>query len=179
MTLSANSYGSVAEVVAYVRHLLTNQATTFSPSTRPTLAEVERFIDRRSARINAVLARNGYAVPVATPQAAVDALAEIAVMGACADCELTMRQSGTRPEGENDREYEFEQRYQQGLAWVGGPDFAALGAPQDGPSSPIAGLAFGGTTRTGQRLRPVFGRTSFGNNPTAESPTKEPGYTEE
>lgn len=178
MALSASSYGSVTEVLAYVRHLLTDGAQTFSVSTRPTLAEVERFLDRRSARINAVLARAGYRWPVTTPQTAVDVLADIAVKGAAGDAELTMRHSGMRPDGENDREYEFLKEFNEGLLWIGGPEFAALGAPQDNPSSAIAGAKFGGATRGGQALRPVFGRTSFGNSPTDESPSREPDYTE-
>jgi hypothetical protein len=178
MAIRTDSYGSVDEVLAYVRHLLTGGAGTFTAATRPTLAEVERFIDRRSARMNAVLAANGYTVPVTAPGAATLALAEIASQGAAGDCELTMRNSGVRPEGENDREYEFLRAYEQGLAWIGGPEFAALGAAQARPSSAIAGIAFGGKTRTGQPLRPVFGRTSFNQDPTAESPSREPGYTE-
>lgn len=178
MAISANSYGTVAEVLAYVRHLLTDGATTFSVSTRPTLEEVERFIDRRSARINAVLARAGYRVPVGSPQTAIDVLADIAVKGAAGDAELTMRHSGMRAEGENDREYEFLKEFQEGLAWIAGPDFAALGAPQDNPSSSIAGAKFGGMTRGGQALRPVFGRTSFRNDPTDESPSREADYTD-
>jgi len=174
LAISADSYGSVAEVLAYTRHLITGGDATYTPLTRPTLAEVERFIDRRSAKINGVLAANGYAVPVTGPAAAIAMLAEIAVMGAAGDCELTQRHSGSRPEGESDREYEFLQAYDRGLAALAGPEFAALGAAQARPSSAIAGLSFGGRTAGGGALRPVFGRTSFGNDPTVESPTTEP-----
>lgn len=179
MAISASSYGSTDEVLTYVRHLMGSNEVTFAAATRPKLEEVERFIDRRSARLNAILAGAGYTVPIATPQTAVDILAEIVVKGAVADCELTLRQSGVRPEGENDREYEFERAYAEGLTFVASADFAALGSPQNAPSSAIAGISVGGTTRTGQRLKPIFGRTTFGNDPTRESGNKEPGYTEE
>lgn len=177
MAVASTSYGTVSEVLAYVRHLLTD-GVTFTVASRPTLSEVERFIDRRSARINAVLAQAGYTIPVTTPQAAVDILADIAVKGAAGDAELTMRGSGTRPEGEHDREYEFLKEYNEGLAWIGGAAFAALGSPQSRPSSAIAGAKFGGATRGGQALRPVFGRTAIGNDPAVESPSREADYTD-
>ena len=62
MGIGTNSYGSVAEVAA-----LTTRYTasgSYSTATRPTLAQVEKFIDRVSAHLNVFLAEAGFAIPV-------------------------------------------------------------------------------------------------------------------
>lgn len=180
MAIAASSYGSVAEVLAYTRHLLTGGNPTFTADTRPSLSEVERFIDRRSAMLNACLAEYGYTVPVMTPQAAIDILAYYATQGAAADAEMTVRAAGSSESGGEDRrERLFLKEFDRACQFIASAAFASLGAPQARPSSAIAGIAFGGRTRGGQPLRPVFGRTAFGQNPTAESPTAEPDYTDE
>ena len=45
MTLRLDSYASVAEVTAFTRHLLDGQSA-FNSTTRPTVTELEKFIDR-------------------------------------------------------------------------------------------------------------------------------------
>lgn len=63
MALNDNSYGSIAEVMPFARHLLDGE-TTFSVLTIPTLAEVEATIDRVSGILNTALANVGFSVPV-------------------------------------------------------------------------------------------------------------------
>lgn len=68
MTIGANSYGSVAEVEA-----LTGRYTfegSYDNSTRPTLTQVEKFIDRVSALLNLLLAEAGYSIPITQADAA-------------------------------------------------------------------------------------------------------------
>lgn len=60
MAIRADSYGTVDEVVAFTRHLLDGNST-FVTTTRPTLANVEKFIDRASACINIALYSEGFA----------------------------------------------------------------------------------------------------------------------
>jgi hypothetical protein len=178
MTLSASAYGTVAQVAAYVRHLTTNG--TFDAASRPTAAQVEQFIEQRSAILNGCLAEAGYTVPVgASYTQARTVLAYYAVQGAAADCELTQRSSGTEDDKDNPRWRVFLKEFEKGCPFIASGAFAALGAPATGGSPAIAGLWVGGRTRGGQKLRPVFGRTSFQNDPTIESPTVEPDYTEE
>lgn len=62
MAIGANSYGSVEEVAALVQRYTNNGA--FEGSTRPTEAQVEKFIDRVSAIVNTLLAEQGFAIPV-------------------------------------------------------------------------------------------------------------------
>ena len=63
MSIRGDSYGSVAEVLAYTRHLLDDESS-FNTTTRPTLTEVEKFIDRASGALNVALRGCGLTVPI-------------------------------------------------------------------------------------------------------------------
>ena len=60
MTIRGDSFSSTTEVTAYTRHLLDGQSA-FNSTTRPTLTELEKFIDRASSHINVALAKEGFA----------------------------------------------------------------------------------------------------------------------
>ena len=62
MAVATNSYGSASEVAALVR-LYTN-AGSFDSTTHPTETQVEKFIDRISALLNALLAEAGFSIPI-------------------------------------------------------------------------------------------------------------------
>jgi len=64
MAISANSYSSVDAVLAMTRHMLDGGAPTFDEATRPTLSEVESFIDEVSADLNDAIASCGFTVPI-------------------------------------------------------------------------------------------------------------------
>lgn len=179
MALADYAYGSVAGVVAYVRHLA-NASGTFDATTTPTLTEVEAFINQRSARLNACLAEAGYAVPIPAGATMARAILDYYVCnGAAADCELTQRSAGDS-DTENDRERMFLKIWEGACAFVGSAAFASLpGVGQPNPSPGVSGLYVGGRTSSGQRLRPVFTRTTAGNSPTAESGPAEPEWTDE
>lgn len=72
MSLSANSYGTVADVAEQVGRY-TNSGQ-FDADTRPKLTQVENDINRVSAIANVLLAENGFATPVsaAQPKLAID-----------------------------------------------------------------------------------------------------------
>lgn len=177
MALDSNSYGTVAGTAAYVKHL-TNATGTFDTTTAPTLTEVEAFIDQASDVLNGYLARNRYVIPV-THADAIKVLARFANLGAAGMCELSLR-SGGMTEDENNRQNAFLKLFKEAEAYIASGALAALGAgvQSTGVPPPLAGLRFGGQTRTGQALKPIFTRTGFGNDPTAENPGSEPGYTE-
>lgn len=59
MAIRADSYSTVDEVVAFTRHLLDGNLS-FNTTTRPTLANVEKFIDRASACVNIALYKEGF-----------------------------------------------------------------------------------------------------------------------
>ncbi len=59
MSLRADSYSSTGEVKAFTRHLLAGQSN-FNSTTRPTLTDLEHFIDRVSGVLNVSLAQSGF-----------------------------------------------------------------------------------------------------------------------
>ena len=63
MAPSANSYGTLDEVVAEARHLMGGEVT-FSSSTTPTRVEVEAIMDRISGVLNMALAAKGFSIPI-------------------------------------------------------------------------------------------------------------------
>jgi hypothetical protein len=93
MALRADSYGSVAEVVAYTRHLLSNGVSFDNELSRPSLTEVETFIDRASGSLNVALNGVGLTTPVTNSTAKL-ACADWVVNQAAAYVELTQRGAG-------------------------------------------------------------------------------------
>lgn len=148
-------------------------------ATAPTLTEVTRFLDQCSDTLNGWLAASGYVIPVIQADAA-DVLGRYAEVGAAGHAELSQRAGGYDAEDENKRENKFLDMFETALAYIQSGALAALGAAvvSNGGPPALAGLRVGGQTATGQALRPMFRRTSFGWNPTAETGTKEPGYSE-
>ncbi len=63
MTLNPNSYGSVAEVTALTRLYLRGQSA-YNSTTRPTLTDVEAFINRASGVMNLALSEYGFQTPI-------------------------------------------------------------------------------------------------------------------
>jgi len=59
MAIRVDSFGSVAEVVSFTRHLLDGQ-TTYNSTTKPTVTDVEKIIDRASGSLNTALAEIGF-----------------------------------------------------------------------------------------------------------------------
>jgi len=59
MTLRADSFSSLAEVTAFTRHLLNGQSA-YNSTTRPTLTEVEKIVDRASGVMNVALQIGGF-----------------------------------------------------------------------------------------------------------------------
>lgn len=62
MPLDPNTYGTVARVETYIGDLVNGRI--FTTETVPTLAQIETLLDDAAARLNAVLKRYGYNVPV-------------------------------------------------------------------------------------------------------------------
>lgn len=61
-------YGSLDEVYPFARHVL-NGELSFNSTTRPTQTEVQKFMDRASAKLNLVLAGEGFTVPFTSTSA--------------------------------------------------------------------------------------------------------------
>ena len=59
MAIRADSFSSTSEVTAYTRHLLDGQSS-FNSTTRPTVTEMEKFIDRASGILNVAISNEGF-----------------------------------------------------------------------------------------------------------------------
>ena len=72
MPIDSHSYSSVAAVAALAP--LYTDAGVFTATTRPTLTQVERFIDQVSGAVNVLLAAQGFEIPItqADAKAAID-----------------------------------------------------------------------------------------------------------
>jgi hypothetical protein len=173
VALDASSYGSVVGVTRYVKRLTVNGA--FTATSSPSVADVEAFLDEQSAVLNGWLARAGYSVPVTNATGA-RVLARYANIGAAGLVELTQAASGYGAEGEDTRENRFLAEFKAAEAYINSGALAGLGVPQTTAGLGLAGLSVGGRTSGGERLRPIFTRTGFGNTPTAERGSKEPDY---
>ena len=94
MAIRADSYGSRDEVTAYIRHLLDGQ-TSLNHLTRPTITEVEKFIDRASGILNMSFRNAGFAPSAITANSTAKLLADDWVVNrAAAMAELTQRGTG-------------------------------------------------------------------------------------
>ncbi len=170
-----SDYGTVAGVEKYVQHLTRNAA--FDTTTKPTVAQVTEMLDESCAILNGWLAEAGDVVPV-TATRAVSALSRYANLGAAGLAELAQRSAGYSETDQNRRENKFLAEFAKAEAFIASGALGGLGAGTTDEPPALSGFRFGGVTVGGQRLRPIFRRTSFGNNPTAESPpTREPDYS--
>lgn len=159
MSVGANSYGAAADVAALtVRFTSSGSYTT---GTRPTLAQVEAWIDRVSAMLNIVLAEQGFAIPV-TQGDCVDML-ELFVTTEVADLCNYANSAGR---------FFSDQKYTTGplrAIQKEAADFIvehAEGFDQLGTTRTRAGLNGLATRETddnGDVIPPMFSRKQFGN----------------
>lgn len=168
-----SDYGSAAGVAKYVRHM--TAAGSFATTTKPTLVEVTEMLDESCAILNGWLAEAGYVVPVVTARAAA-ALSRYANLGAAGLAELSQRSAGYSETDQNRRENKFLAEFAKAEAFIASGALGGLGAPVVDTPPALSGFSAGGLTVGGQRLKPIFRRTSFGNDPTAESGNDEPDY---
>ena len=92
MALRADSYGSVAEVLTFTKHLMDGQSS-FNSTTRPTLTEVEKIIDRASGSVNIALNNEGFTTPVTNTTAKL-LLDDWVISQSVMQIELTKRGAG-------------------------------------------------------------------------------------
>ena len=160
MALNANSYGSVAEVQALTgRYLISGAYTT---ATRPTLAQVEKFIDNASATLNVMLAGVGFAIPITDTDAAA-ACGQIVVEVAVDLCHA----ANSTGRFYTDRALErgvspMRVLRQEMMQWV--EDNAAglelIGAART--YSALSGIAYRDTDESGNETFPIRQRSEFG-----------------
>jgi hypothetical protein len=150
MAIRSDSYSSTAEIKAMTRHLLDGQ-TAFNSTTRPTAAEVEKYIDRASGVLNLALSGGGFQpANVYTNSTAKLACDDFVTTKAATYAELTHRGTGYSDE-EGSRTAAFGSLYKSAVEFVTANSlgFVRLGVSQTYRMSD--GLAFTGLQR--QSLR--------------------------
>ena len=152
MAIRGDSYGSTAEVQALTPYLLDGESA-FNSTTRPTLSQVEKFIDRASAAVNVSLRGSGMSDSSLRDNSTAKLVADDwAVTEAAQFVELTQRAQGFGEEGSQfaslnglqDRAKEFVQEHM--LA------FKRMGVTVTDRSS--QGVTFTGLTAQKDRLDP-------------------------
>ena len=153
MTIRGDSYGSAAEVVAFTRYLLAGQST-FNSTTRPTVTEVEKFIDRASGVLNVAISRVGFAPAQVRANSTARLECDDWVIARTAEyVELTQRGQGFGDE-ENQRYVSFRNMHKAAadFAKVSALGWQRLGVVRTSPLG--EGLKFTGEDASDQRADP-------------------------
>lgn len=168
-------YGSVEGTAKYIRHLAKNG--TFDSTSKPSVTDLAAMLDESCAVLNGWLSQYNYTVPVTAERAAA-ALSRYANLGAAGLAELAQRSAGYSETDQNRRENKFLSEFNRAEKFIASGALNGLGVAPSTTPTPLAGFSVGGVTSGGLRLRPMFRRTSFGNQPDVESPSgREPDYT--
>jgi len=164
MSIGANSYGTSADVAALTGRF--TDAGMYRSTTTPSLAMVEKWIDRISATINILLAEQGFAVPVT--QADCVSMLENFVVTQVADLCNYANSAGrffsekglkTGPWAAIQKEAaDFIAEHAEGLAQIGATR----------TKGGLTAMAFCDTDDSGTEIEPMFSRKQFGNRPLGE-----------
>ena len=158
MAIRADSYSSTSEVKAFTRHLLDGQSTWNSTS-RPTLTDMEKFIDRASGVLNSALASAG--LPPANVRANTTAKlsADDWVTARASEYAELSRRGAGYSDGEGSRTAAFRNLYKSAEEFVAANSlgFIRLGVTQTTKLS--SGLVF--TAQDAQADRPDRSDTSL------------------
>jgi len=160
MAISANSYGTTAGVGALTP--LHTSGGAFGIATRPTLSQVESFIDQVSAIMNTVLAQYGFDVPVS--QADAKLALDMFCNAECASIVEGVNGSGRfgpTTKNPNSRRYILITEDVQKFVEANAIGLQRLGAARD--YSLTAGLDARTFDERGNDIHPIFQRNAFGN----------------
>jgi len=181
MAIRSDSYSSIDEIAAYTTHLMDGSAD-FDANTRPSRAQVEKFIDRASGILNVVLRGSGLSVPV-TNSTAVLACDEWVTNQATAYVELAQRGAGFDG-SENTRPGSFLKLNEKAADFAAMmiPGFIKLGVTQSEKASD--GLQFTGLDVREDRSdpddtslrQPVFERGKWEDTTTSEFTSSNEDY---
>ena len=172
MAIRSDSYSSVDEVTAFVRHLLDGEPD-FTVDTRPTLTEVEKFIDRASASLNVALAQGGFTPSAIYANAVTKLACDDWVTARVAEyVEMTQRGTGYS-DAEGNRHTAFRNMAKSANQFVkdNSLGFVNIGVAQSTKAS--AGLSYTGLDAQAERSdpsdtsleQPKFTRGQWDNNP--------------
>lgn len=119
------TYATLEDVAAYVP--TTGDNGTYTADTKPTKAQVERFLNRGYSSINAALAAAGYSTPVSSDATVYDELTDLEALYAAARVEL-VRLSSRYGAEERTRSSALKKEFTDGLAALLKRDLSRAGA---------------------------------------------------
>ena len=162
MGIRSRSYGSTDEVAAMTPRFADATTRLFTSATRPTLAQVEKFIDRVSGILNILIAEQGFTIPVAQADAKL-ALDQF-VIGQCADLVNYTNSAGRFFQDKNLTTGPWQAIQREAAEFIGkhAEGIAKLGATQ--AVAGLNGLDFCETDDAGDAVEPWFSRKQFGNS---------------
>ena len=162
MSVGANSYGTAAGVAGLTPRYA-NTSATFDGTTRPTLTQVEAYIDQVSGIVNSYLAQEGFSVPIT--QADVTLALTMFVQEEVAAIVEGINNAGrfgptTKAPGKRGR---FAVITEDVKAFVEGNayGFNLLGATRT--KSALSGIAYRDADESGDDVTPLFERKAFGD----------------
>lgn len=153
MAIRTDSYSSANEVTALTRHLLRGQ-TSFNSTTRPTLTELEKFIDRASGVLNVAIAQRGFLPAAVLANSTAKLMCDDWVTTQAAKMtEITQRGAGYGDQ-QGSRTAVFTNMYKSAQDFIDANKLGMqrLGIAQQNPLS--AGLTFTGLTDQADRTDP-------------------------
>jgi hypothetical protein len=153
MAIRADSYSSTSEVKAFTRHLLDGQST-YNSTTRPTLTELEKFIDRASGVLNLAIANSGFAPSAVRANSTAKLSADDWTTARASEYAELSRRGVGYSEAEGSRTASFANLSKSAEQWVAANalGFVRLGVTQAYKMSD--GLAFTGLSSTDNRADP-------------------------
>ena len=167
MSIATNSYGTVEDVAALTPRF--TKTGMYDGSTRPSLAQVENWINQVSATLNILLAEQSFAIPVTQ-----------------ADCVLALRNFVTTQVADLCNYANSAGRFFQNQQFSTGPWQAIQKEAADFIAAHAEGFEKLGATRTtlglngldanltddsGNEIKPMFSRKQFGTKNTDWSAT--------
>lgn len=160
MSIHDWSYGTPEEVASLVSRYTTSGA--FGLTTRPTLEQVERYLDRISGIANTLLAQEGFSTPVAEPRAKA-ALDELVIEAVVELCHLSNSAGRFFTDRTLRAQNPMRAIREELAAWI---DEHAAGLENLGAArgtSLVSQIAYRDTDESGDPTFPIFQREAFGN----------------
>ncbi len=164
MSVSARSYGTAAMVAALAPRYA--NSGSFDTTTRPTLTQVEVWIDQMSAFVNTLLAEAGFTIPI-TQVDVVNMLAGLVCSAVSDRCEYANRTGRFWTETAVDRGISIEKVLRAEISdWIGAhaKGIENLGAAR--ASETGSEIAYREADNAGDPVVPLFQRKAFNDNVT-------------
>jgi len=162
MSVYDHSYGTPADVAALVPRYTDSTTRVFNSSTRPTIQQVETYIDRISAILNVLLAEQGFAIPVVQQDAAM-ALAELVIESVIDLCHAANSAGRFFSDRELRGQSPMKILRNELADWIEthAAGFENLGATRS--TSNAEQIGYRGEDEGGDSTFPIFQRSGFGN----------------